>query len=358
MWLKGSQGRGISRRIAAGAAAVTAVAGIGLGAPAADAATGPSWSSVGRTGVSGTVTAVASVQYGPGKTGEWAFVTTAYETNFKGYPSVYSRTNNESWGLATLPGSAPGEVFVAATAINNKDVLAFSNTPGGTGREWQFNGSAWKVVKTFSGPIGGASVTGASNVWVFGRATGSSRLGVYHFNGKTWTRAASTLSGGQALTESAAWAYTGSTVARFDGKTWTPTSLASLIPGSTPHIADVYDTDNAVYVVGQSQSGLVILVYNGKTWAKIGQLAGATAVVNQISGDGDGGIWFPVVNGARQGAAEVLHYTRGTGKLTVTSLPGSVLAITRVDLSFELAGGSVPRGKASPATYTELEYYN
>ncbi|HEY0937015.1 MAG TPA: hypothetical protein VGD91_25175 [Trebonia sp.] len=172
MVLKVSRRHGVSQRIAAGAAAVTAVAGIGLGASAANAATGPSWSSVGRAGVSGQVTAVTSVEYGPGKTGEWAFVTTAYETNGKGYPSVYSRTDNESWGLTTLPGSAPGEVFVSATAISNQDVLAFSNLQNGTGREWQFNGSSWKVIKTFGAPIGGASVTGVSNVWVFGRPRG------------------------------------------------------------------------------------------------------------------------------------------------------------------------------------------
>jgi hypothetical protein len=65
-----------------------------------------------------------------------------------------------------------------------------------------------------------------------------------------------------------------------------------------------------------------------------------------------------VVNGAKQGAAEVLHYIRGTKKLTVTPLPGSILAITRVDLSYELAGGSIPSGKVSPAAYAELEYYD
>ena len=46
--------------------------------------------------LSGTVTAVTSVQYAGTKTAEWAFQTTAYLTNFKGYPSVYSRTNQSA----------------------------------------------------------------------------------------------------------------------------------------------------------------------------------------------------------------------------------------------------------------------
>jgi hypothetical protein len=355
---KGSSRQKVSKRIAISAVAATAAATVGLGsASVANAATGPSWGSVGRAGVSGTVSAVTSVQWGSGITGEWAFVTTAYETNYKGYPSVYSRIINGSWAKATLPGSEPGEVFVSATAINNKDVLAFSTVPNRTGREWQFNGSSWKVIKTFNAPIGGASVTSASNVWVFGSPVSSDHLGVYHYNGKTWTKVASTLNGGQGLTESSAWAYTGSTVAHYNGKAWTGTNLARLIPGSSPHIADVYDTDGTMYAVGESQTGVVLLTYNGHTWAKAGAVAGVAAVANQISSDGDGGIWFPVVVGTKQGAAAVVQYIRSVKKVTVTSLPGSILSITRVENTFELAGGSIPSGTANPATYAELEFH-
>jgi hypothetical protein len=348
----------ISRWTVAGAAGAAVAAGIGLAASSAGAATGPSWSSAGPQAVSGTVSAVTSVQWGFGTTSEWAFVTTAFETDNTGYPSVWSRTGTESWAKQVLAGSAPGEQFVSATAISNKDVLAFSALPGGTGREWQFNGSTWKVIKTFSAPIGGASVTSPSNVWVFGRQTAGRPLGVYHFNGTTWTKAASTLGGGQGLSETSAWAYTGSTVAHWDGTSWTGTNLARLIPGSGPHIADVYDTDGTLYAVGESETGVAVLIYNGHTWARAGEVDGVAADANQISSDGDGGIWVPVVDGASQGAAEILHYTRSVKELTVTKLPGSVLSITRVDNTFELAGGSVSSGKANPATYIELEYYN
>ena len=355
--------RTVARRVAIGAAAATVAVGIGLGVPSANAATGPSWSSVGRAGVSGTVTAVTSVQYPVNKTGEWAFVSTAYITNFKGYPSVYSRTNSESWAKATLPGSEPGEVFVSATAISNQDVLAFSAVPNGTGREWQFNGSTWRVIKTFPAPIGGASVTSASNVWVFGSATAARPLGVYHYNGRTWTKVASTLSGGQGLSGSTAWAYTGSTVARYNGKAWTGTNLASLIPGSAPRIIDVYDTDGTLYAVGEgvvskTEQSIAVLVNNGRAWTRAGAVIAAAGVPNQISGDGDGGIWFPVTDVADSGSAAVVHWTRSVKRLSVTKLPGEIDSIARVDLTFELAGGSVASGKVNPATYAELEFYN
>jgi hypothetical protein len=354
---KVSEGRKASRWMAAGAAAAATVAGIGLAALPASAATGPSWSSIGRADVSGTVTAVTSGQWGSGTTGEWAFVSTALETNFKGYPSVYSRVNDGTWAKATLPGSEPGETFVSATAINNDDVLAFSAVPNGTGREWRFNGSTWNVIKTFDAPIGGASVTSAGNVWVFGSSATSDHLGVYHYNGSTWTKVASTLNGGQGIDETSAWAYTGTTVAHWNGTAWTGTNLVSFIPGGKPQIVDVYDTDGTMYAIGESDSGVVILVYNGRTWARVGAVAGVSAVPNQISSDGNLGIWFPVIR-TDHGAAAVVHYIRTVNETAVTDLPGQLVSITRVENTFELAGGSVLSGKANPATYTELEYYN
>jgi hypothetical protein len=345
----------ISRWMAVGAVGAVAAAGIGLGSPAARAATGPSWSSAGPKAVSGLFSAVTSVQWGSGTTSEWAFASTASITKGKGYPSVWSRTGTESWAKTTLPGSAPGETFVSATAINNKDVLAFSSLPGGTGREWQFNGTTWKVIKTFDGVIGGASVTSPANVWVFGGANTAIPLGVYHYNGTTWTKVASTLGGGQGLSATSAWAYTGSSVAHYNGKSWTATNLASLIPGASPVIFDVYDTDGTLYAVAVSSAGDTVLVYNGHSWARAGEIADASGVPNQVSSDGDGGIWFLTYKAMQP---VVAHYTRSVKTLTATSLPGSVISISRVDDTFELVGGGVSSGKANPSLYAQLDYYN
>jgi hypothetical protein len=355
MTRKVSSRRRVSRWVAVGAVGAVAAAGIGLGSPAARAATGPSWSTVGPKAISGTVSAVTSVQWGPGTTTEWAFASTASITKGKGYPSVWSRTGTESWAKTTLPGSAPGEVFVSATAINNTDVLAFSTLPNGTSREWQFNGSAWKVIKTFGGVIGGASVTSPTNVWVFGSYDVTQQLGVWHFNGATWTRVASTLHGGQGLSATSAWAYTGTSVAHYNGKSWTATNLAGLISGTSSKIFDVYDTDGTLYAVASGAAGDTVLVYNGHTWARAGVIADSSGVPNQVSSDGDGGIWFLTYKAMQP---VVVHYTRSVKTLTVTSLPGAVLSISRVDNTFELVGGDVPSGKANPSLYAQLDYYN
>jgi hypothetical protein len=195
---------------------------------------------------------------------------------------------------------------------------------------------------------------------VFGEANAAIPLGVYHYNGTTWTKVASTLGGGQGPSESSAWAYTGSTVAHWDGKSWTGTNLAGVIPGGSPRIVkvyDVYDTDGTVYAIAESSAGAaVVLVYDGHSWARAGQIANAIPQPNQVSDDGDGGVWFPLLN--KGNVVGVGHYTRSVKTLTVTGLPGAVASITRVDRTFELIGGSVSSGKSDPATYLSLEYYN
>jgi hypothetical protein len=354
---KGFNRRKVSQRLAMTALATAAATGIGLStSAAANAAAGPSWVPVSPSAVSGAVTATASVHFGGNKTAEWAFVTTSFETNGKGYPSVYSRVNSGSWAKTALPGSGAGEVFVSATAINNTSLLAFSNLANGTGREWQFNGSAWKVIKTFSAPIGNASVTSPADVWVAGTVGGTDQLGVYHYNGATWTKLASTLHGVQGLSGSSAWAYTGSTVASYNGATWKGTNLASLIGGSAPRITDVYSVNGTLYAVADNGGTTVILDFNAKGWAKVGQAASTDPLSNEISSDGDGGIWFLA---AKHGeASEAVHYTSSVKTVTVSGLPGKVMAITRVNNTNELAGGFMASGKANPAEYAELEYYN
>lgn len=357
---KGFNRRKVSGRLAATAVATVTATGIGLSTTAAaSAAAGPTWVPVSPSAVSGAVSATASVHFGGSKTAEWAFVTTSFETNGKGYPSVYSRVNGASWARSSLPGSGPGEVFVSATAISNASVLAFSNLQNGTGREWQFNGSTWKVIQTFSAPIGNASVTGATNVWVAGAVAGTAaQLGVYHFNGTTWTKVASSLHGVQGMSGSSALAYTGTTVARWNGKAWTGTNLASLFPGGAMHITDVYDSSGTVYAVGATKTGAaVVLAYNGKSWARVGLAANEGPLFNEVSADGDGGIWFLAAQYS-SGPSEAMHYTRGNKTITASRLPGKVMAITRVNTTNELAGGFIGTGKANPAEYAELEYYN
>jgi hypothetical protein len=348
--------------IGAAALALSAAAMVAtpaLASTARTAGTGPRWTSASPVFVSGTVTAFAAAQVGNAST-QWAFVTTSDET-FTGYPSVYSRVNNGSWRKTALPGSSAGEVFVSATAISPTNVLAFTRLPGAAGREWHYNGATWRVIKAFDAQIGDATVIDASDVWVFGDdVAGDGDLGVYHYNGRTWTKLASTLEGGQGLAGAipTAWAYGINKVAFYNGKEWVPTILP--IPGDDTRVTDVWDADGVIYAVGtnKQQETVIFISSNGKTWSIAATDPGAVPVQNQIANDGQNGIWIPVGT-ADQTSSAMLHYTLSTKGLTETPLPGSINVIHQLDLTHELAGGYVPRTIFNPLPIdAEIEYYN
>jgi hypothetical protein len=76
---------------------------------------------------------------------------------------------------------------VTAGANSPSDVWAFASQLNGISRVLHYNGKAWSVAKTFGAPIGGASVAGKNDIWVFGAASfGRPALGAWHFNGHTW----------------------------------------------------------------------------------------------------------------------------------------------------------------------------
>src|SRR5438105_12036356 len=102
-------------KVAAGAAALV---GLGVGvANAAASPAGPAWRSVGPSGAAGAITAVTTLQNG-GKVAEFAF---AYNGN---KPSLYARSNNESWAHDPIAIAKAGERIVSAKAFALNKVLA------------------------------------------------------------------------------------------------------------------------------------------------------------------------------------------------------------------------------------------
>jgi hypothetical protein len=75
------------------------------------------------------------------------------------------------------------------------------------------------------------SVLGPNNVRAVGGASGSE--GVFHFNGRSWAKAAPALQGGSATSDRNVWAYSGTQLAHYDGRKWTETNVARLFPAST-----------------------------------------------------------------------------------------------------------------------------
>jgi hypothetical protein len=310
---------------AAGIAGLLALGGVtgvaaATGAPAAIAATSqpPSWHIVKsvRSGMNGDFTAMVAT----GKATGWAF------DGING-PAAWHR-NGGTWTEVRFPGRS-GETVVAAGASSPSDVWAFTDVGTGS-RALRWNGHTWSVVTTFRNPIGGAAVLGRNDVWVFGQPGIIEQLGAWHYNGHTWSRVARNLDGGSALAANNVWAFSGTSVDHWNGRTWASTSVKGLLPSKVqlnfPEVTGIYaQSPGNVYAIGngnrQDEGGpTVVLHYNGHNWSRVaeGDFGYGTLPSQQISTDGRGGLWLPMP-GVLGAPSFMAHYANGT--LTAVKLP-------------------------------------
>jgi hypothetical protein len=336
----------MKRRIRSTVAGVSAAVGLSVaGASAAGAAVAahsPTWHVVDYGNGAITATQAITAVVATGKTSGWAFAGSA----------AYERTGAVTWKKVAFPGR-DGEVSVAGEA-SATNVWAFDNTPfGSTAFTW--NGTRWSAAKTFRGWVGAVSVLGRSDVWVFGAPYPDGETGVWHYSGRDWSQVASNLYGGSALSDRNVWAFSGTTIAHYNGTKWTTTNVASKLPAKTkngllapPHVTDVIALSaDDVYALGVGNARptggpLVVLHYNGRAWTKVAE---SPLPNNAPAGpDGTGGLWIAVAN---TGAPYILHYAEG--KLSKVALPGDVaqptgiLSVARIPGTTEqLAGGTVP----------------
>ena len=340
--------RGRAWLVAAGACAAMA----GLAAPAASAASvPPAWHVVKsvKTG-QGVFTDVVAT----GKTAGWAFG--------RQFAAISADTAWRRSGVTwTRDKAFPGknnETVVTAGANSPSDVWAFASQFNGVSRVLHYNGKAWSVAKTFGAPIGGASVAGKNDIWVFGAGFGQPTLGAWHYNGHTWKLTGKGLQGGSALSPTNAWAFSGTRVYHYNGSKWAGTDLKSLLPAkqqlNNPSVTGIIALSPAnVYAIGngsrQDEGGpTVILHFNGARWQKLasgsfGFGTMSTGGSQQVAADGKGGLWLPMPGVLGQ-KSFMLHYT--AGKLTPVALPGNPRAISVVSVSrvpgtgAQLASGS------------------
>ena len=341
----------------AGISAALAIAGVGTTACAASSvATVPaeakalSWHVVnyGESLPDSTFSAVVAT----GKTTGWAFV--------GGAPFAYERTGASSWKKVKLPVGGSSTNIVAAAASSPGNVWAVNNAANDTAQVLKWNGFAWSRVKTLPGWNNDVSVLGRSDVWVFDAPSGGAEGGVWHFTGHAWTRVSTTYDAGFARTDEDVWAFTafsGATIAHFNGTAWTPCSLAKLLPpGIGKHdpvgthlVAVLALSANDGYAVGvgdnHTNAGgpLVVLHYHGHAWTKIAS-GNYGDITGNFSADGHGGLWIPATK--PDGLPALLHYS--AGKLTPAATPGNggsqawILSVSEVPGAAEqLAGGEV-----------------
>ena len=325
----------MSRRGAWSIAAAAGAAGVlALGAAAAAAtattgsATAPKWritKSV-KTNQFGEFTAVVAT----GKTTGWAFDGDGFDLAATAY-----QLSGGTWKKAPFP-SKPGEEVITAAATSPADVWAFTQgtgAPMGTpSRVLHYNGHAWSVVKTFNDEIEDASVLAANDVWVFGMPgyPDAPALGVWHYNGSTWTRLSKTIQGGSALSASDVWGFAGVDVEHWNGAKWTAISVKSLLPAKSneelndPQVTGILALSaKNVYAIGngtlEDEGGpTVVLHYNGSKWTKLAEGNFGFDAGPEFSSDGSAGLWIPMF-GPVSGSSYLLHYA--AGKLTVAALP-------------------------------------
>jgi hypothetical protein len=264
---------------AAGAAVVLGLTWVGGSASFASTAPAaaarppsPAWH-IAKQVRGGGFTAVTAV----GKTGGWAFDGTARPTAW--------RRSGATWTQMPFPGENDEEV-IAADATSATDVWAFTaSQPGTRSRALRWNGSEWIAEKTFAQPIGGAVVLSARDLWVFPQQgwPANGKLAAWHYDGHAWSRITSGdgLEGGSGLSASDIWAFGGTDVAHWNGRGWSRTSVAKLLPArmqlNDPAVAgiDALSPDN-VYAIGNGNDEddggpTVLLHYNGHAWTKVAQ---------------------------------------------------------------------------------------
>jgi hypothetical protein len=343
---------GVSAAVGLSVAATSAAS---AAVPAAPAHT-PTWHEIGTGAITGVsdITAVVAT----GKTSGWVF----------GGLVTYQRTGANVWKKVAF-SHREGEISVVGAA-SSTDVWAFDNTPYGS-VAYTWNGTKWSAAKTFRGWVGGVSVLARNDVWVFGAPYPDGQTGVWHYNGHGWSQVAANLYGGSALSDKNVWAYSGTTIAHFNGAKWTTVDVARLLPAKAknglrtpPHVDDVIALSaRDVYALGVGNTSavdgpLVVLHYNGSTWNKVAE--GPYPNAAAASPDGTGGLWIAI---GHTGGSVIAHYE--AGKLSLVSLPGSavqpvnVIDIARIPGTTEqLAGGWVPAMDGKPVTYGVVLQYS
>jgi hypothetical protein len=100
-----------------------------------------------------------------------------------------------------------------------------------------------------------------ASVRVFGWNGLAQQLGAWHYNGRTWTRAAKNVDGGSALSASNVWGFSGTSIDHYSGRTWTSTSVKSLLPPrqplTHPQVTGIYaQSADSVYAIGNGGSNV------------------------------------------------------------------------------------------------------
>ena len=267
-----------------------------------------------------------------GRHGAWAFEARSGAAAFK--PSAWRLTGSR-WRRASFPGKT-GEEVTSATSTSAADVWAVA-TNFKRSRVLRWDGRRWAVTGSIPRVLGDVVAVSGRDAWVFGRFA---PYGAWHYDGRRWlsVRSGHGLYAGSALSPSSIWAAGGTQVAHWNGRTWSRTSVAGLLPPpgqlNTPALTGIYaQSRTSVWVIGtagdESIGGpMVLLHFNGKRWRRVA-LRQALGSPGPVIPDGSGGLWIPVTSYTVNYTTAMLHYTGGHLRpVALPALPrGKVLLI-------------------------------
>jgi hypothetical protein len=263
-----------------------------------------------------------------GRHGAWAFESSSSSTGFL-KPTAWKLASGQ-WNRATFPGKRT-EVVSAAAATSPSDVWVLANSDSGT-RALLFNGSIWSVAHTFKSDFLHSVVPlSRHEAWAFGH---TSSPGAWHFHAGQWSlvKSGHGLFAGSALAPGNVWAIGPTSVAHWNGTTWTRTSVKALLPPkgklNSPRLTSIYaQSRSSVWAVGtageESQGGpVVVLHYNGHHWARAALANVCCGFPGQVIADGSGGLWVPY--GFMENSYSMLHYTSGHVHKTALPVPSGM----------------------------------
>jgi len=211
-------------------------------------------------------------------------------------------------------------------------VWAFGDNGFNGSRVLRWTGSRFAVVKTFGGNISAASVLGPRDVWVYGLPAGGGvpAIGVWHYNGQTWSRVGKNISGGSALNDHDVWGFTTTSVEHWNGSTWTATPVNRLLPPRDPH---GLNDPQVVGILALSDSNVYAI--------------------------GNGGLWL-AMQGSAGGPSFFVHYAdRKFTKAAVNQATITIQSLSRIPgTTQQLAGGftHAPGHRGSNVVAALLQY--
>lgn len=290
-----------------------------------------------------------------GKRQAWAFGGTN--------PGGPSAPVAERWtGAAMTPSALPPGLtgFITdASAPSAGDIWAASEY-GGYVLHW--NGARWYLAKRWGRMITGLTAISADDVWIFGAVAGGNGTGTWHFDGRSWRRAAGpagTIDRASAISRRDIWAITTGTkadpVLRYDGKRWRPVRTGRVLAGVVA--SDILATSKRdVWVLGDEVSKgatrLVLAHWNGARWTRIN--AGVTAFAGRLSAGAHGTVLVTAtpadasaaglilqVNAAGQRRATAIRSGLGSGVSAVAVLRGTRLLLASGGVLTRLGGDAV-----------------